>query len=165
MARPPDWTAPEDSKLEALWIEGHTSAEIGRMMGKTKNAILGRVHRLKLAARASPITQRSDDSGRPLRVRNRSVLSAGDALVQGARELAVARRVSAPRPVVVAPVPVARPVKYGRVVECCWPIGEPGTKGFRFCLAVSERGRPYCSAHCEVAFIPARLPVAREAMG
>ena len=37
---------------------------------------------------------------------------------------------------------------------CCWPLGEPGTRGFRFCEGGSEQGRPYCAEHSSLAFLP-----------
>jgi GcrA cell cycle regulator len=60
-----------------------------------------------------------------------------------------------PRPVVVA-APRLAPVQsrpYARIVTCCWPIGEPGTRSFHFCDAPSEPGRPYCTEHAKLAYV------------
>lgn len=43
-----------------------------------------------------------------------------------------------------------------RSSPCSWPIGEPGTRTFRYCDAPSERGRPYCADHCAVAYLRIR---------
>ncbi len=56
----------------------------------------------------------------------------------------------APRLAAVAPRP------YGRIVTCCWPIGEPGTRTFRFCDAESMPGKPYCTEHAELAYVKVR---------
>jgi hypothetical protein len=57
------------------------------------------------------------------------------------------------KPVFVAPArPVYTPRTFGRVVGCCWPIGDPGTSAFRFCAAASEAGRPYCPDHGRRAY-------------
>jgi GcrA cell cycle regulator len=56
----------------------------------------------------------------------------------------------APRLAAVAPRP------YGRVVTCCWPIGEPGTRSFHFCDAESVPGKPYCTEHAELAYVKVR---------
>ena len=48
------------------------------------------------------------------------------------------------------------PRPYGRMVTCCWPIGEPGTREFRFCDVPSEPGRPYCEDHVKVAYVKVR---------
>lgn len=49
------WTPERDDELRAFWDEGHSTSEIGRRMGITKNAVIGRAHRLRLPARPSPI--------------------------------------------------------------------------------------------------------------
>jgi GcrA cell cycle regulator len=72
------------------------------------------------------------------------------------RPLTAAPRVRvAEQPVVVAP-------RVGPVVECCWPIGEPGARSFRFCDVPSDPGRPYCKDHVSVAYVK-HAPVIREA--
>ena len=61
---------------------------------------------------------------------------------------------------IVPPIPrVDRPPvpKYGRVTACCWPIGEPGTREFRFCEAASQPGRPYCETHVARAYVQPRM--------
>lgn len=50
-----DWTDQTVATLRLLWSEGHSTAEIGRRMDTTKNAIVGKAHRLDLPARPSPI--------------------------------------------------------------------------------------------------------------
>src|ERR1700710_236505 len=50
-----EWTAEAIDQLRAFWAEGHSTAEIGRRMGISKNAIVGKAHRLDLDARPSPI--------------------------------------------------------------------------------------------------------------
>ncbi len=50
-----DWTHEAIERLRALWAEGHSTAEIGRRMGVSKNAVVGKAHRLNLSARPSPI--------------------------------------------------------------------------------------------------------------
>jgi len=49
------WTAERDAQLRSLWDAGISGTEIGKRMGITKSAAIGRVHRLKLAPRVSPI--------------------------------------------------------------------------------------------------------------
>ena len=144
-----EWTEETIAQLRMLWLEGHSTAEIGRRMGVTKNAVVGKAHRLKLSSRPSPI--RRDRSNDP--VRPRPVPRA-----QRAPELrpeAEPARTAAP--------PVARPVlrsvpapSYGRISPCCWPIGEPGTRTFRFCDADTLPAKPYCSEHAQLAYVKVR---------
>ena len=50
-----DWSAVAIVRLQLLWAEGHSTTEIGRRMDVSKNAIVGKAHRLNLPARPSPI--------------------------------------------------------------------------------------------------------------
>lgn len=52
-----------------------------------------------------------------------------------------------PKPELVGSVPFAPSPRH-----CQWPVGHPGDKDFYFCGEPSERGRPYCSTHCAVAY-------------
>lgn len=49
------WDNETTETLRTLWDQGHSAAEIGRRMGFSKNAIVGRAHRLNLSERPSPI--------------------------------------------------------------------------------------------------------------
>lgn len=49
------WTEERISALSSLWAEGHSTAEIGRRLGITKNAVVGKAHRLSLTPRPSPL--------------------------------------------------------------------------------------------------------------
>jgi GcrA cell cycle regulator len=181
-----EWSDEVITQLRALWDEGHSTAEIGRRLGVTKNAIVGKAHRLDLPARPSPI--RRDPDAAPVR---RSTVrrvegptlpplpsAAADTepgFVQEAlpppppRPPVMARPVVSapvmPRPVMPPPRPAAPPMHrpvavaprpYGRVVTCCWPLGEPGARDFRFCDVPSEPGRPYCEDHVKVAYVKVR---------
>ena len=68
------WTSAADTRLRELWAEGHSGAEIARRMGTTKNAVVGRAHRLKLPARPSPIRLPAEPRAvRPAIVRSEGV--------------------------------------------------------------------------------------------
>jgi GcrA cell cycle regulator len=62
-----------------------------------------------------------------------------------------------PTAAAVKPAPV-RPVaaRGVRLVPCCWPIGEPGTKSFRFCDHDALTGKPYCAEHAQLAYVKVR---------
>src|ERR1700728_1782906 len=49
------WTQERVDALATLWSEGHSTAEIGRRLGITKNSVVGKAHRLSLAPRPSPV--------------------------------------------------------------------------------------------------------------
>ncbi len=56
-----EWTDETIARLKELWAEGLSTAEIGRRLSITKNAVVGKAHRLSLPPRPSPI-RRSDKS-------------------------------------------------------------------------------------------------------
>ncbi len=157
-----DWSAEAIELLKALWAEGHSTAEIGRRMGISKNAVVGKAHRLVLPARPSPIRRdgvpRPITSGRPLMAmvpRPAQAPRAPAARPQPAPVQRLASPKPAPRPV-AAPQTVVRPFPRFGARSCCWPIGEPGTAAFRFCGGDALTGKPYCTEHAAVAYVRTR---------
>lgn len=63
------------------------------------------------------------------------------------------QRASGKPPVQAAPRRVHVVPRDLRTTSCCWPIGEPGQRGFRFCDAPPVGNRPYCVAHCKMAYV------------
>jgi GcrA cell cycle regulator len=160
-----EWTDETIERLRALWAEGLSTAEIGRRMGISKNAVVGKAHRLNLPARPSPI--RRDGSGAaprppaPRRITGPTLppLSTTEAVPPPEP----VRAALPPKPIhhdpaPAAPKPALRPLtpRIGRSVACCWPIGEPGTPSFRFCDAEASQGKPYCTEHAAVAYVKVR---------
>jgi GcrA cell cycle regulator len=149
-----DWTAEAIERLRAHWAEGHSTAEIGRRMGISKNAVVGKAHRLNLPARPSPI-RRGSLGAEPRQPVARPVRPAGMAprttLPSSPVVVAAVAPVAAPPPPVVRHFPRLSAAK-----SCCWPIGEPGQPGFRFCTSDAIGGKPYCPAHAAVAYVKAR---------
>lgn len=153
-----DWTAEAIDQLRAFWDEGHSTAEIGRRMGISKNAVVGKAHRLDLPPRPSPIRR---EGAAP------AVLPLERTPPQPRRAPAPAPqppRAAAPAPQRPAalppqPGPQGSPVLRGftrATRSCCWPLGEPGTSGFRFCAGEALTGKPYCPEHAAVAYVKAR---------
>ena len=167
-----DWSDALILQLRELWDEGHSTAEIGRRLRVTKNAVVGKAGRLDLPARPSPIIRHGETRAprNPPAVRRPK-----DTLPPLASGAVVPVPVAAPRQFTNAqnaslgrrpPAPVATPTPpppakpYGRVITCCWPIGEPGTRSFRFCDVASVPAGPYCAEHRALAYV--KLPRARE---
>lgn len=139
------WTEERVAELMRLWEAGRSASEIGRLLGVSKNSVVGKAHRMKLKARPSPIKR----GGTP-QVRRPAVAAMPKPAVQ-------------PAPVVKqeavrAPAPVQRPVRSvsrrgGKGPSCLWPIGDPGDADFHFCGAPAVAGKPYCDEHCARAYI------------
>lgn len=155
-----EWNEETIGRLRGLWAEGHSTAEIGRRLGVSKNAVVGKAHRLDLPARPSPI-RRDGGSGRARSAAPRRV--AGPTLPPLSSTRAPMDGLTPP-PAPSAPVQVhapaprvqAVPRAYGRVISCCWPIGEPGASSFRFCDSESTPGKPYCAEHASLAYVRVR---------
>ncbi|WP_053006152.1 GcrA family cell cycle regulator [Kiloniella spongiae] len=58
-----NWTEERIELLKKLWAEGHSASQIGKMLGVSKNAVVGKAHRMKLAARPSPIKRSAKSDG------------------------------------------------------------------------------------------------------
>ena len=149
-----EWTDETIARIRALWAEGLSTAEIGRRMGISKNAVVGKAHRLNLPARPSPIRRGTGEKRAPRPVMRRvtgPTLPALSVIERPTPVQALSKSaVTALRPVPVQPRPA------GRVSACCWPLGEPGTQSFRFCDEASEPGKPYCSEHVRLAYVKVR---------
>ncbi len=149
-----EWNDDTIARIRTLWAEGHSTAEIGRRMGVTKNAIVGKAHRLILPPRPSPIRRNPGEghSPRPVAAKRASgpTLPSLEAAAPASRPLPTAR----PMPV-LRTVP-AQPRPAGRVSACCWPLGEPGTPTFRFCGDSAMQAKPYCAEHAALAYVKVR---------
>jgi GcrA cell cycle regulator len=147
-----DWTAEAIARLRTLWAEGHSGAEIGRRMGLTKCAVVGKAHRLDLPARPSPIRAMAEGAARkPPRSRldgpRQRPPRIGLAALEHAR--AVSAAASAARPVAAAPAtaPVERPRPFAQRRTCQWIEGEARGGDSRFCAADAAPGSSYCPSH------------------
>jgi GcrA cell cycle regulator len=141
-----EWPEPRIERLRALWAEGHATAEIGRRMGLSKSAVVGKAHRLDLPARSSPIRPRTGEPPPPPIPRVR-----GPTLTPLAALADPASPNPSPVRLVVEPPPPEKPT-----IPCCWPLGEPGTKGFGYCGVKSLAGKPYCFEHARLAYVRVR---------
>lgn len=144
------WTDERVAMLKQLWGEGKTAAEIAKLLGGvTRNAVIGKAHRLKLSGRVSPIQQNT----RPDTVITRTRTVASSA-IEARPMRALARELEQP----VAPrIEEYIPGKGVKLVDlkermCRWPIGDPKDETFRFCGCESHPDLPYCEYHAKQAF-------------
>jgi GcrA cell cycle regulator len=159
------WTEERVAELKKLWSEGHSASQIAKRLGSvTRNAVIGKVHRLGLSGRSTP----SRPVKRPPRLARPKPQTA-------TRPAAPARTPGPQVPVVREPVVAQRASESAAVIEpkrlpngdmvtvltvkdsmCKWPIGDPADTNFGFCGQASCAGSPYCSDHARVAFQPAK---------
>ena len=126
------WTEDRVETLKTLWNEGLSASQIaGRLGGVTRNAVIGKVHRLGLSGRAAPAKPKTVERKAPAPVRERSV------------------------PMDPATFGLGKPtVSSIGANECKWPIGDPASADFHFCGQGAAGGKPYCAYHSQVAFQP-----------
>lgn len=162
-----DWNDEAIARLRMMWADGLTTAEIGRRLGVTKNAVVGKSHRLLLPPRPSPI--RRMPAGQVARPQpRRTVGPTLPPLQTVSRPSAAPRLPASPRDVsVAAPARTVAPARPGalraipasagsRISTCCWPLGDPGTPSFRFCDDAAMTNKPYCMAHAALAYVKVR---------
>jgi GcrA cell cycle regulator len=147
------WTEEAIARLRMLWAEGHSASEIGRRLGVSKNAVVGKVHRLGLPARPSPI-RRDGSGGAPRRPAPHRVTGPTLPPLSSISDMAPGPK----RSVSIRPIParaVTPPAPKLTTNPCAWPIGEPRSANFRYCDKPTYLGRVYCPEHSAIAYRPA----------
>lgn len=136
------WSPEQDARLRELWGNGLTASRIKELMGlRTRSQVIGRVHRLELAARPTPIKPASELSRANSRKRAKQF------------KLAFPREAKETVPL---QVPVARtiPVKMGPVTKCQWIDGDPKHRDYCFCNKPTLAGYSWCEGHYLRVFQP-----------
>jgi GcrA cell cycle regulator len=152
------WTDERVETLKKLWADGLSASQIAAELGGiTRNAVIGKVHRLGLSGRAkspssaAPRPRKSRAASQMLRV-SRSSMRGNTALAH-AYELDVE---SEPELIDnVIPLGQRRSLLELTEETCRWPIGDPGTADFFFCGGPAITSLPYCAYHSRIAYQPA----------
>ncbi|MEO0344208.1 MAG: GcrA family cell cycle regulator [Pseudomonadota bacterium] len=173
------WTDERVETLKKMWGEGKSASQIAKELGGiTRNAVIGKVHRLGLSNRSAPKkaaaptkekaakaeakvpVPKKPEPPRPHHVANatsipprRPIITAGQPLppqpsTNEISEVALANAAEV--------VKKAKKLTLMELTEktCKWPVGDPATDDFWFCGLATETGKPYCAAHNAVAFQP-----------
>ncbi|WP_309087637.1 GcrA family cell cycle regulator [Phenylobacterium sp.] len=148
------WTDERVELLKKLWLDGLSASQIAKQLGGvTRNAVIGKVHRLGLSGRATP--------SKP----QRTVFKAPRPARVATAAPSAPRRIAEP----VAAAPAPSPVRYvdeapgmATVLTlgahmCKWPIGDPALDSFTFCGRRTDETGPYCCEHAQVAYQPAQV--------
>ncbi len=150
------WTDERVETLKKLWADGLSASQIAAELGGiTRNAVIGKVHRLGLSGRAkSP----SSAAPRPRKARAHShMLRVSRPAIRGNTALAYDYDVE-PEPELldnIIPIGQRRTILELTEETCRWPIGDPGSSDFFFCGGQTVTSLPYCSYHSRVAYQPA----------
>ncbi len=148
------WTDERVTLLRKLWVEGKTAKEIAQILGGgvTRNAVIGKAHRLKLSNRISPIQQNEKVKIRP---------KSDKAILKSRKVIPLEAQPIRPSTILAAtPSPCAPKggIKMTDLRErhCRWPHGDPRDADFHFCGATAVSGLPYCEHHCRAAYHTSR---------
>lgn len=130
------WTDERIALLKKLWGEGKTAAEIANKLGGvTRNAVIGKAHRLKLSNRVSPI---QENKKKPAPAPQSAAPRPAEKKVQKSLEQDNSRK--------------AIPLSDLGARMCRWPMGDPREQNFGFCGGPQMEGLPYCAHHAKIAY-------------
>ena len=149
------WTDERVELLKKLWADGLSASQIaGELGGVTRNAVIGKVHRLGLSGRAkSP----SSSSPRPRKARASShMMRVSRGSMRGNTALAYDYDIEPEPELIEKLIPVAQRRTLLELTEatCRWPVGDPGSPEFFFCGGETITSLPYCAYHSRVAYQP-----------
>ena len=139
------WNDENVSRLRDLWDQGLPTAQIGKLIGFTKNAVVGKAHRIGLERRPSPIRR---TAVKPDRKKARSpvipILNFEDKSVEQ-KKVGTFTTIFHPTEKNL----LSNKTRRG----CEWPEGHPDELEFRFCDKERFEDKPYCLNHCTVAYV------------
>lgn len=151
------WNDERVELLKKFWAEGLSASQIAsKMGGVTRNAVIGKVHRLGLSGRATPAKPQRGCAGD-------TEYHVEEAVAPSyVRHEAEAMETE---PEFVAPVILSSgdmtTVATLKGNMCKWPIGDPAKDDFHFCGQSAPTGKPYCAYHAQLAFQPAQRRIDR----
>ncbi|MCK5384275.1 MAG: gcrA cell cycle regulator family protein [Alphaproteobacteria bacterium] len=145
------WTEDRVSLLKRLWGEGHTAAEIAKQLGGvTRNAVIGKAHRLKLSNRVSPIQQNKKPANknveRKTAKKTSSVAPASGHNISTISSLKGMQATYSNKSGELYSLMDLKPRM------CRWPCGDPKHEDFGFCGDAAMPGLPYCEKHAKLAY-------------
>lgn len=148
------WTEDRVEILSKLWADGLSASQIAKQLGGvTRNAVIGKVHRLGLSGRVK--------TSRPAkRATTRTATTAKTRTVAPSAPR-MPRRVAQTTPIIPLEAKKLPSGEFATIMTitdhmCKWPLGDPGASDFRFCGRGTEKSATYCTAHSQVAYQPAR---------
>ena len=152
------WSDERVEQLKKLWEAGLSASQIAAELGNvTRNAVIGKVHRLGLSGRA-----KSPSSAAPRQRKARPaqhMMRVARPISRGNTALAQAFEVELePDPIAydnVVPMSQRLTLLELNEATCHWPIGDPSSSDFFFCGGKALHSLPYCAHHSRVAYQPA----------
>ena len=137
------WEIEKVEKLKKLWGKGHTASRIAEMIGDvSRNAVIGKAHRLNLAARANTkISQKNKKQN----VNPNQEKAGRQSRKSKFKSLLLDKNFEPENP---------KTLEELDEITCRWPVGHPDEKDFYFCGRKPEKDFSYCKLHILYAFQP-----------
>ncbi|MGX9355426.1 GcrA family cell cycle regulator [Roseobacteraceae bacterium S113] len=179
------WTDERVELLKKMWGEGQSASQIAKELGGvTRNAVIGKVHRLGLSNRAGAgASTKSDAPKEAPKAKAKPAAKPAPKPAAAAEPAPAPEAKAAPIPARKQIIPAGQPLppqpsaneispealaKVNEIEKkakkltlmqltertCKWPVGDPATDDFWFCGLPVQQGKPYCEAHVGVAFQP-----------
>lgn len=142
------WTDEVVEELRKMWDKGMTTGQIAKALNVTKNSIIGKVHRLCLTARPSPIKKA------PAKTEKKPVPAK---TVSKSATKATAETTIITTPIAEKTEPIIEETNIPLVKldnhTCRWPLGDPRDDDFCFCGKRIKTGQTYCEEHAAIAYV------------
>lgn len=163
------WTEDRIERLKRMWADGYHGSKIGAELGCSRNAAIGKVHRLGLAMRDPPPGSNGQRHFKPAKRLSKRNNKMGAANYNQPRKVVTTFQFGKPPPDVpvepYVPIPddLDIPPNERKSLmdlepnDCRWPIGDPQEKDFGFCGKPKLPGTSYCSHHASRAFVPVEV--------
>ena len=142
------WTEEMIDKLKQMWKEGLTTNEIAKRLEVSKNSIVGKVPRLNLKARPSPIKKKDENQNETMDIAKTSNIK---------QEVKVIKETEVSS-INIDSEKVCKEANCIKLTEldnhtCRWPIGDPRDDNFCFCGKSVRSGQTYCEEHSNIAYV------------
>ena len=155
------WTDERIALLKKMWKEGKSAAEIAKTLGKgvTRNAVIGKAHRMGLSGRPSPIkkpvpVKKEGAAAAAPRKETKEVAKKAAPAPSGKTNPGFVKEAEELKKIEKEVVPLGGGVSLLELNErmCKWPIGDPREADFTFCGRGIRVGTPYCHDHAAMAY-------------
>jgi GcrA cell cycle regulator len=138
------WTDEKVAKLKELWGKGNTASQIAEIIGGiSRNAVIGKAHRLNLSAKIKTRLAPTNQNSKNLSENKDTSLKRG-------------RRSKFKSLIIEKDFEPENPKQLEELDDslCKWPIGHPDEKSFYFCGRTSLKDFSYCKLHLLYAYQP-----------
>jgi GcrA cell cycle regulator len=151
---PNPWNDFDTAELKRMWeVEGKTASQIGAVLGRTRNAIIGKSHRENLVTRMTP-ERAGGPKPRPRKPRPSRAKSPRLRSPRPQPRFKVIESPRRPRSTMPAHPTIGKPLMALEDNDCRWPYSDPDKPNFHFCGLRTHPGSSYCEAHTANAYTP-----------